>query len=141
MRQQLHLITLGVRDLKRSLEFYEQGLGWKRAQASGGDVVFFSLGGVVLSLYPRDKLAEDVTVSEDGKGFEGITLAYNTRSRDEVDDVLRLVAGLGARIVKPAQDVFWGGYSGYFADPDGHLWEVAHNPYVTITKEGHIKLP
>jgi hypothetical protein len=114
MRQQLHLVTLGVRDFTRALEFYEGGLGWKRAQASGGDVAFFSLGGVVLSIYPREKLAEDANVTEHGDGFEGITLAYNTRSREEVDEVLRTAAKLGARIVKPAQDAFWGGYSGYF---------------------------
>jgi catechol 2,3-dioxygenase-like lactoylglutathione lyase family enzyme len=141
MRQQLHLITIGVKDLARSLEFYEQGLGWKRAQASGGDVVFFSLGGVVLSIYPRDRLAEDATVSQDGEGFEGITLAYNTRSKEEVDEVLRLAAGLGASIVKPAQDVFWGGYSGYFADPDGHLWEVAWNPFFKFDEDGKLNLP
>jgi uncharacterized protein len=141
MRQQLHLITLGVRDLQRSLEFYEQGLGWKRAQASSGDVAFFSMGGVVLSIYPRNKLAEDATIAEEGEGFEGITLAYNTRSREEVDEVLRQAAGLGARIVKPAQDVFWGGYSGYFADPDGHLWEVAWNPFFEFDEEGKLNLP
>jgi len=141
MRQQLHLITLGVKDLKRSLEFYEQGLGWKRAQASSGDVVFFSMGGVVLSLYPRDKLAEDAGVSPEGEGFEGITLAYNTHSREEVDEVLQQAARLGARIVKPAQDVFWGGYSGYFADPDGHLWEVAWNPFFELDADGKLNLP
>ena len=141
MRQQMHLITLGVKDLNRSLEFYEQGLGWKRAQASGGDVVFFSMGGVVLSLYPRDKLADDVTVPEVGEGFEGITLAYNTRNREEVDEVLRLAADLGGRIVKHAQDAFWGGYSGYFADPDGHLWEVAWNPFFEFDEEGQLLLP
>lgn len=141
MRQQLHLITLGVRDLSRALEFYEQGLGWKRAQASSGDVVFFSMGGIVLSIYPRDKLAEDATAAEQGEGFEGITLAYNTRSREEVDEVLRTAAGLGARIVKSAQDVFWGGYSGYFADPDGHLWEVAWNPFFEFDDGGRLNLP
>jgi uncharacterized protein len=140
MRQQLHLITLGVKDLRLSLEFYEQGLGWKRAQASSGDVVFFSMGGVVLSIYPRDKLAEDATVAEAGVGFEGITLAYNTHSREEVDEVLRLAAGLGGKVVKPAQDVFWGGYSGYFSDPDGHLWEVAWNPFFEFDAEGRLSL-
>ena len=141
MRQQLHLITLGVKDLKRSLEFYGQGLGWKRAQASSGDVVFFSMGGVVLSLYPRDKLAEDASISPEGEGFEGITLAYNTHSREEVDEVLQQAARLGARIVKTAQDVFWGGYSGYFADPDGHLWEVAWNPFFELDADGKLNLP
>ena len=141
MRQQLHLVTLGVKDFKRSMEFYEQGLGWKRAEASSGDVAFFSMGGVVLSIYPRDKLAEDATVAEAGTGFAGITLAYNTRNREEVDDVLRLAAELGGKIVKPAQDVFWGGYSGYFSDPDGHLWEVAWNPYFEFDAQGRLSLP
>ena len=141
MQQQLHLITLGVRDLNRSLEFYEQGLGWKRAQASGGDVVFFSMGGWCSRSTRGDKLAEDATVTEQGEGFEGITLAYNTRSREEVDEVLRMAAALGARIVKPAQDVFWGGYSGYFADPDGHLWEVAWNPFFEFDDGGRLNLP
>ena len=140
MRQLLHLVTLGVKDLQRSLEFYEQGLGWKRAQASAGDVVFFSMGGVVLSIYPRDRLAEDATVSQEGQGFEGITLAYNAQSRQEVDEVLRLAASLGGKIVKPAQDVFWGGYNGYFSDPDGHLWEIAWNPYFEFDADGKLVL-
>ena len=95
----------------------------------------------MLSIYPRDKLAEDAAVAEHGEGFEGITLAYNTSSREEVDEVLRMAAGLGARIVKPAQDVFWGGYSGYFADPDGHLWEVAWNPFFEFDDGGQLNLP
>ena len=141
MRQQLHLITLGVRDLNTALKFYEDGLGWKKSEASQGDVAFFSMGGVVLSLYPRDKLAEDAAIPAHGTGFEGITLAYNTRSREEVDEVLRQAAQLGAEIVKPAQEVFWGGYSGYFTDPDGHLWEVAWNPFFPFDEAGRLELP
>ncbi len=141
MRQQLHLVTLGVGDFDAALKFYEQGLGWKKSEASQGDVAFFSMGGVVLSLYPRDKLAEDATVPAGGEGFEGITLAYNTRTREEVDEVLAQVAQAGARIVKPAQDVFWGGYNGYFADPDGHLWEVAWNPFFPFDDAGRLDLP
>ena len=99
------------------------------------------MGGVILSLYPRDKLAEDATVPADGEGFEGITIAYNARSRAEVDEVLMRVERLGARIVKPAQEVFWGGYSGYFADPDGHLWEVAWNPFFSFDDAGRVMLP
>ncbi len=141
MRQQLHLITLGVKDLSAALNFYENGLGWVRSSASGDDVAFFSMGGVVLSLYPRDKLAEDAAVPAGGTGFEGITLAYNTRSREEVDEVLAKAKELGATIAKPAQDVFWGGYSGYFADPDGHLWEVAWNPFFPFDEGGRLQLP
>jgi catechol 2,3-dioxygenase-like lactoylglutathione lyase family enzyme len=141
MRQKLSLITLGVRDLERAVVFYRDGLGWKPSSASGGDVVFFPMGGIVLSLYPRDKLAEDALVDPGGEGFSGITLAYNTKSKAEVDEVLKTVEALGARIVKTAGDVFWGGYSGYFADPDGHLWEVAWNPFFGFDEAGNLVLP
>ena len=141
MRQQMHLITLGVSDINAALNFYENGLGWVRSSASQDDVAFFSMGGIVLALYPRDKLAEDATVPAEGTGFEGIALAYNTRSREEVDEVLANVGRLGAKVVKPAQDAFWGGYSGYFADPDGHLWEVAWNPFLEFDEGGGLKLP
>ncbi|MBW4694338.1 MAG: VOC family protein [Lyngbya sp. HA4199-MV5] len=141
MQQRLSLVTLGVQDLPRSLQFYRDGLGWQPSSASQEEVAFFQLGGMVLSLYSRASLAEDATVDPAGMGFSGITLAYNTRSRDEVDAVLQLIEQLGERIVKPAQDVFWGGYSGYFADPDGHLWEVAWNPFWTIDDAGQVLLP
>ncbi|UBF24566.1 VOC family protein [Kovacikia minuta CCNUW1] len=140
MRQNLNLVTLGVQDLGRSLQFYRDGLGWKPSRTSQ-EVAFFQLGAVVLALYPRDKLAEDATVSPVGSGFPGITLAYNTRSREEVDEVLQQAEQIGGRIVKPAQDVFWGGYSGYFADPDGYLWEVAWNPFWELDAAGHLVLP
>lgn len=141
MRQKLSLVTLGVRDLKRAINFYQTGLGWKPSSASQGDVVFFAMGGIVLSLYPREKLAEDVTIDPAGSGFPGITLAYNTKSQAEVDEVLQTVARVGGKIVKPAQQVFWGGYSGYFADPDGHLWEVAWNPFFPFDENDNIVLP
>jgi len=141
MRQKLSLITLGVNDLERSVRFYQDGLGWKASSASGGDVVFFPMGGIVLSLYPRDKLAEDAMVDPAGSGFSGFTLAYNTRSKEEVDEVLKTVEGLGAVVVKKAQDVFWGGYNGYFADPDGHLWEVAWNPFFPFDEKDNLILP
>lgn len=125
MQQRVSLVTLGVQDLPRSLQFYRDGLGWNPSSNSDDKITFFQLGGVVLALYPRTELAEDVTIDATGTGFSGITLSYNTKSREEVDAVLQLIEQLGEKIVKPAQDVFWGGYSGYFADPDGHLWEVA----------------
>lgn len=128
MRQKLNLITLGVNDLKRSMEFYEKGLGWKKSTASTDNLALFSLGGIVLALYPRKLLAEDATVPDTSTGFSGITLSYNAKSEREVDEVLEEVEKLGATIVKPAQKVFWGGYSGYFKDPDSHLIEVAFNP-------------
>jgi len=140
MEQRLTLITLGVDDLSRSLKFYEQGLGWKRSAASQEGIAFFSLGGIVLSLYSSESLAEDAQVPATGNGFSGITLAYNARDRAEVDAVLKLAENAGADIVKQAQDVFWGGYSGYFRDPDGHLFEVAHNPFWELNERGEVVL-
>jgi uncharacterized protein len=139
MEQRLSLITLGVGDLDRSRSFYEH-LGWKRANAATDGIVFFQAGGMALALYPRVELAKDATVSPDGHGFSGITLAYNTRTRGEVDSVLAQAEAAGAKLLKPAQDTFWGGYDGYFADPDGFLWEVAWNPFFPIAEDGSIKI-
>jgi len=111
------------------------------SSASQGDVAFFQVGGVVLALYPREKLAEDANVPPEGGGFRGVTLACNTRSQEEVDAVLQAVEEAGARIVRPASPVFWGGYSGYFADPEGYLWEVAWNPFFDFDPAGNLKLP
>ncbi len=141
MRQKLSLITLGVKDLRRALAFCQRGLGWKISSASGDDVAFFPMGGIVFALYPREKLADDATVSPIGPGFSGIALAYNAKSQDEVDTVLQTVQRIGAKIVKPAQKAFWGGYSGYFADPDGHLWEVAWNPFWQFDDRDNLLLP
>ena len=140
MEQRLSMVTLGVADLARARRFYEQGLGWKRANKHE-EVVFYQAGGMVLGLFGRDALAEDAKMPGAGSGFAGIALAYNTRERAEVDAVLAEVEAAGGRIVKPAQDAFWGGYSGYFADPDGHLWEVAWNPHWTLADDGSIRLP
>jgi catechol 2,3-dioxygenase-like lactoylglutathione lyase family enzyme len=141
MRPKINLITLGVRDFEKSVRFYEQGLGWKRSSASTDDMVVFPLGGVALSLYPRHLLAEDATVKDVSTGFPGLTLAHNTRSEKEVDDVLKNVESLGATIVKAAQKVFWGGYSGYFKDLDGHLFEVAYNPFWELNENDDLVLP
>jgi uncharacterized protein len=140
MEQRLSVVTLGVADLERSRRFYEEGLGWRRANASD-EVVFYQVGGMVLALYPRGALAEDAHLSAEGSGFGGITLAYNARDRQEVDAVLAEAAAAGATILKPAQDVFWGGYSGYFADLDGHPWEVAWNPHWTLGDDGSVRIP
>ena len=138
MEQRLSLVTLGVIDLERSARFYEEGLGWKRANAEAG-VVFFQMPGSILSLYPIEALAAEIgAVASTAGGFSGVTLAHNARSREEVDGVLATAMAAGAKLVKPAGEVFWGGYSGYFADPDGHLWEVAHNPFWTIDGDGHV---
>jgi len=129
MRQKLNLITLGVSDLEKSIEFFEKGLKWKRSSSSTDNLALFPLvGGMVLALYPRKLLAEDAMVEDNPTGFSGITISYNAKSEREVDEVMEEVENLGVKIVKPPQKVFWGGYSGYFEDPDGHLFEVAFNP-------------
>ena len=138
MRQKLNIITLGVQDLEASLAFYEQGLGWKKSPASQGDIVFFPLGGLTLALYPGTKLAEDITIKDSKTGFAGITLAYIAKDKNEVDAVLSNVVKLGAKLLKPAQEVFWGGYSGYFSDPDGHIFEVAYNPFVNFDENDNL---
>ncbi len=131
MQPRISMITLGVADLARAVRFYEQGLGWPRLE-SPPEVAFFPLNGTWLGLYGREALAEDAGVPAEGSGFAGVALAHNVASEAEVDEVLALAVRAGARPVKPGQRVFWGGYSGYFADPDGYLWEVAHNPFLWI---------
>ena len=131
MEPRISLITLGVSDLDRSIRFYRDGLGLPKRDGPVG-VAFFETGGTWLSLYPREALAEDATVSPEGSGFRGVTLAHNVASPEMVDRTLQQAVDAGATLVKPGQKVFWGGYSGYFADPDGFLWEVAWNPHFTI---------
>ena len=140
MEQRLSVVTLGVADLARARRFYEEGLGWRRANRHA-EVAFYQIGGAVLALYARSALAEDAGVCEEGESFGGIALAYNARTRDEVDAVMKEAEAAGAKILKSARDVFWGGYAGYFADPDGHVWEVAWNPEWPLAEDGSIKLP
>ncbi len=140
MEQRISLITLGVTDLARSREFYER-LGWQRSMKNTEGIVFFQTGGMALALYPRSDLAKDANVSAKAEGFTAVTLAYNARTREEVDSVLTEAQTAGAKILKPAQEAFWGGYSGYFADPDGFLWEVAWNPHFPIAADGSIRIP
>ncbi|MCG8592688.1 MAG: VOC family protein [Proteobacteria bacterium] len=128
----ISLIALGVSDLERSIRFYRDGLGLPLRDEGGENIAFFETAGTWLSLYPRTALAEDAQVPSEGSGFRGFTLAHNVRTREDVDAALALAVDAGGRLVKPAQDVFWGGYSGYFADPDDFLWEVAWNPYFPI---------
>lgn len=130
MEQRITLFTLGVADLQVSANFYENILGWKRSPMSSENIVFFELNGVFLSLYERGALAEDATVDAAGSGFKGFTLAHNLGSEMAVDDLINNLRNKGVTIVKEPQKVFWGGYSSYFADPDGNLWEVAYNPYL-----------
>ncbi|MGR2739688.1 VOC family protein [Billgrantia sp. Q4P2] len=131
MKPRISMITLGVRDLAASIRFYEQGLGLPRME-SPPEVAFFTLNGTWLGLYGREALAEDAGVPAEGSGFTGIALAHNLASEAEVDELLEQVVAAGAKLVKPGQKVFWGGYSGYFSDPDGYLWEVAHNPFAWV---------
>lgn len=139
MEQRLSLITLGVADLERSRRFYEEGLGWRRGN-DHPEVVFFQLGGLILALWGREALAADGNLRSEPTGFGGIALAYNTRTREEVDRIMGEAEAAGATILKPAQDTSWGGYAGYFADPDGHPWEVAWNPAWTIEADGSVRL-
>jgi uncharacterized glyoxalase superfamily protein PhnB len=127
MKPRISMITLGVRDLAAAIEFYEHGLGFPRRK-SPPEVAFFTLNGTWLGLYGREALAADATISAEGEGFESFALAHNVGSEDEVDEVISQAVGAGATLVKQPQKVFWGGYSGYFKDLDGHLWEVAYNP-------------
>ncbi len=141
MEPRISLVTLGVRDLARAVRFYRDGLNWPVSSAGGDEVAFFRTGGIVLSLYPRHLLAADAHLPDEGSGFGGITLAHNVRSKELVDAVLAEVVAAGGTILKPAEDAFWGGYSGYFADPDGYPWEVAWNPGFPLAEDGSVLLP
>ncbi len=134
MKPRISMVTLGVRDLEASIRFYEQGLGFPRRE-SQPQVAFFTLNGTWLELYGREALAQDAGVPAQGTGFEGFTLAHNVHSEAEVDEVIRLAEQAVATITRRSEKVFWGGYSGYFQDPDGHLWEVAHNPLFRVGPE------
>lgn len=135
----ISLITLGVENVARATAFYER-LGWKKSSASQATVTFIQLKGIVLGLFPRQSLADDAHVDNTPDGFSGITLAHNVTSERGVDAVYKFALSCGATPVKPPEKVSWGGYSGYFADPDGHLWEVAYNPFLPLDKEGHVVL-
>ena len=139
MEQRVSLVTLGVSDLARSRSFYE-ALGWVTRAEPGDDVVFLQAGGLIVALWSRAELAADSGVDDTG-GWGGITLAHNVRSPAEVDAVLAEAAAAGAEIPRAGAETFWGGYSGIFVDPDGHPWEVAHNPRWTIREDGSIELP
>jgi catechol 2,3-dioxygenase-like lactoylglutathione lyase family enzyme len=138
MEQRISLITLGVADLQRAVAFYERVVGWK-AEASPPGVVFFDLNGVVFALWPHDELAKDMglaTVSL--PNYRGYSLAHNVQSEEEVDAIFTRLKNNGATVLKEPQKVFWGGYSGYFSDPDGHTWEIAYNPFWTIQEDGRV---
>lgn len=140
MRQNLNLITLGVDNFQKSLDFYEKGLGWKKSDKSMDGLALFDMGGIILALHPKHELAEDTTLTYQPSTFSGLTISHNTKSEKEVDEILEKVKKLGAVIIKPAQQVYWGGYSGYFKDPDGYLFEVAYNPFWELDEKGNVKL-
>ncbi len=145
MEQRISVITLGVSDLARARKFYEQGLGWKSANPGNESIAFYQAGQMVFALFPRSALAaefaNDGNVPDVGTGFGGITLAHNVASRDEADALLAEAEAAGGKLLKPAQEAVWGGYSGYFADPDGHPWEVAVNPHWTLAEDGGVLMP
>ena len=138
MDNRVSVITLGVADFARARAFYE-ALGWS-GQSPDGEVIFFQAGGMVLALWDRGKLAEDSAVTDTG-GWGGVTLAYNVDSPLEVDAVLAAAGSAGATVGRPGAETFWGGYSGIFIDPDGHPWEVAHNPGWDLAEDGTVHLP
>ncbi len=139
LEPRISLITLGVSDIARSTAFYG-ALGWSRASDSNDDVTFIQLRGIVLGLYGRAALAEDAGIPDSVPGFSGVAIAHNVGSSEEVDATIAFAVSCGGHLVKPGQPVFWGGYSGYFSDPDGHLWEVAHNPFFAMDETGALAL-
>ena len=139
MQQRVSLVTLGVADVQRARAFYE-ALGWRAAPVEADDVVFFQAGGMVVALWDRAALATDSGVEDTG-GFGGIGLAHNVGSPEAVDAVLEEARTAGAAVTRPGEPTFWGGYSGAFADPDGHPWEVAHNPFWILEGDGSVRIP
>ncbi len=142
MEQRLSMVTLGVADLGRATKFYEDVVGWK-ATPSPPEIAFFDLGGLILSLFPHSELVKETkgqAADTHGSAYQGFTLAHNARSKEEVDQIFTRLREHGATITKEPEEVFWGGYSGYFADLDGHLWEIAYNPYWVIQEDGRVSM-
>jgi uncharacterized protein len=140
MRPSISVITLGVADFGRSLDFYKKGLGWPTKATKKDNIAFFKLNGIVLALFDKKGLAEDAGVAYKGSGFPGITLAHNVRSEKEVEEIFQSVIKLGAKAIKKPDKTSWGGYSGYFADLDGYLWEVVYNPHWKMDRRGSVIL-
>ena len=142
MEQRISLVTLGVADIERSVKFYTEALGWKAAP-SPPEIRFFDMGGIVFSIYRHEDLAKDrnAGANETGSSYKGFALAHNARSEAEVDSLFAQLKAAGVTIAKPPERAFWGGYSGYFTDPDGHSWEVAYNPFWPIDAQGRVSLP
>lgn len=140
MEQRLSMVTLGVSDLRRSRRFYEERLGWTSANPGNDSIAFYQAGCMVFGLFPRTELARDANLPDAGMGSGGIALSHNVATHDEVDALLAEAEAAGGKILKPAREAVWGGYSGYFADPDGHACEVAVNPHWTLTEDGGVRL-
>ncbi len=140
MKPRLNIVTLGVADLQKSRDFYEKALGWKPAAGSDENIVFFMHGGIILSLYPFDKLAEDANLPAEKSGFSGVTLAINQDSKKAVDETFEKAVNNGAKILVKPRDTFWGGYDAYFADPDGNAWEIAWAPFWEYDEQGSLKI-
>lgn len=140
MDQRISIVTLGTDDMARAVAFWE-AMGWPRKAKAFDGIAMFQAGGMALAIYPFDKLAEDCGMQDRGPGFGGFTIAYNARSREEVDAILAKAVACGGTLQKAAHKAFWGGYSGYFLDPDGHPWEVAHNPFLSLGEDGSVILP
>jgi len=141
MNQRINIVSLGVTSLEQSLTFYADGLGWKKSSASEGNIVFFKVGGLVLALYPKNLFEEDATVPMNSGGYSPFSMGYCAKSEKEVDEIIAKAMESGATQIKPPQKVFWGGYSGYFADPDGFLWEVAYAPTFEFDEQQNLKMP
>ncbi|WP_207432779.1 VOC family protein [Sabulibacter ruber] len=137
MEPRITLITLGVANVAAATQFYESVFGWKRTADSQEGISFFQLNGLQLALFPTEDLAQDARVPADGTGFKGFSLAHNLRSEQEVDALFLELQSRGVIILKQPEKVFWGGYSGYFSDLDGHLWEVAYNPFLPLDEKGN----
>jgi uncharacterized protein len=137
MEQRITLITLGVKNLQRSKDFYINIFGWKPLETSNESILFFQLNGIQLALFPQESLADDAGVPADGKGFRGFSLAHNVRSEKEVDELVASLEAKGVRVLKQPEKVFWGGYSSYVADPDDNLWEIAYNPFLPLDASGN----
>jgi len=140
MKPRLNIVTVGVADLKKSRQFYQDAFGWNPAKGSDENIVFFYHGGIVLGLFPMNLLAEDAGVPAERTGFSGITLAINTASREELDKLYQKALDAGAKSLIAPRDTFWGGYDCYFADPDGHPWEIAWAPFWEFDEQGSLKM-
>ena len=140
MKPRLNIVTLGVRDLQKSKTFYKKALGWEAAKGSDNNIVFFNQGGIVVSLYPVDKLADDAMLLPERSGFSGVTLAINQDTKEAVAEIFNRAVENGAKSLVEPRDTFWGGYDAYFADPDGHTWEIAWAPFWKFDEQGSLVL-